>query len=146
MLITKATNDEIKFIQSHSLVVMHEATVGMVKPSELLVQTMASFLADGGYYLVFKKDFQIQGWIGVGRTFDMYSNEIIGMLTELYVFPRYRKQGIARKLFIDACQRLEQEGYSKVQLNVFAGNGAKLLYEELGFYDVMTLMEKKFKD
>jgi ribosomal protein S18 acetylase RimI-like enzyme len=38
---------------------------------------------------------------------------------------------------------LKEKGYKKVQLNVFSGNRAKHLYQNLGFQEVSTLMEKK---
>nr|WP_246187708.1 GNAT family N-acetyltransferase [Ornithinibacillus caprae] len=103
---------------------------------------MAPILADGGYYLIYEKNRTIHGWIGVGTIYDSYSEEVVGTIPEVYVFPAYRGQGVAEKLFHEAFRHLKTENVNKVQLNVFAGNHAKKLYEKIGFHDVSTLMEK----
>jgi ribosomal protein S18 acetylase RimI-like enzyme len=143
MTIRKATHSETKKILSHSLDVLKEATMGFVEARrEIAFQMVSPFLSDGGYYLVFTENHVIQGWIGVGRTIDFYSKERIGIIPEVYVLPHYRKQGVAEKLCEEALRQLQKKGYKKVQLNVFSGNHAKHLYQNLGFQEVSTLMEK----
>ena len=145
MNIRKATEQETCYILDHSLEVMEEATMGKVKPlKEKAEKIMVSTLLEGGYYLVFVENEDICGWIGIGQSYDFYSGEVIGMIPELYVLPKYRKQGIAKKLCKTACERFKHEGYNSVQLNVFAGNGAKKLYEKLGFEDISILMGRQF--
>lgn len=145
MVIQKATMEETKWILNHSLTVMEEATAGHVHPNPFLVeQLMLPILREGGYYLVFKEDENIQGWTGIGRQFDPYKQAFAGVIIELYVLPAYRGRKIAEKLCLSALQRLKQSGFRHVQLNVFAGNGgAKHLYEKLGFTDISVLMEKE---
>src|SRR5699024_6161934 len=145
MNIRKATEQETYYILDHSLVVMKEATMGKVKAlKEKAEKIMVSTLLEGGYYLVYVENEHICGWIGVGQSYDFYSAEIIGIIPELYVLPKYRKKGIAEKLCKAAFERLKHDGYKSVQLNVFAGNHAKKLYEKLGFQDISILMERKF--
>jgi ribosomal protein S18 acetylase RimI-like enzyme len=144
MTIRKATYSEIQKILNHSLDVLKEATMGYVEVRrEIAFQMVSPFLSDGGYYLVYIENHVIQGWIGVGRTIDFHSEEIIGIIPEIYVLPEYRKQGVAEKLCEEALRHLKEKGYKKVQLNVFSGNHAKHLYQNLGFQEVSTLMEKK---
>ena len=52
-----------------------------------------------------------------------------------------QQKNYVRRHFI----QLRSEGYKKVQLNVYAGNHAKQLYEKLGFKDVSTLMTKNLE-
>jgi len=144
MVIQKASLEETKWILEQSLIVMEEATAGHVKPDLLLTeQLMLPVLKDGGYYLIAKENGIIQGWTGLGRQFDPYKQTFAGVIIELYVLPAYRGRGIAEKLCLGAMHRLKHAGFQHVQLNVFSGNGAKRLYEKLGFTEVSTLMETK---
>ena len=143
MTIRKATYMETQSILNYHLEVLKEATMGYVTPSrEKAMEMMTPFLSGGGYYLVRVKNNIIQGWIGLGRIIDQNTDEIVGFINEMYVLPRYRKKGAAEKLCKAAFMQLRAEGHKKVQLNVYAGNHAKHLYEKLGFTDVSTLMTK----
>jgi ribosomal protein S18 acetylase RimI-like enzyme len=143
MTIRKATYEETQRILNYHIEVLKEATMGYVKPSrEKAIEMMTPFLHGGGYYLVRVKNNIIQGWVGLGRIIDQNSDELVGFINEMYVLPPYRKQGAAEKLCKAAFLQLRAEGHKKVQLNVYAGNHAKHLYEKLGFKDVSTLMSK----
>lgn len=145
MAIRKATYREMQKISSHYAEVLKEATMGYLEAKrELAHQMVTPFLSGGGYYLVFIENNAIQGWIGVGKTLDYYSDKIVGIIPEIYVLPQYRKRGVAEKLCEEALRQLKDKGYKKVQLNVFSGNHAKHLYQNLGFQEVSTLMEKNF--
>jgi ribosomal protein S18 acetylase RimI-like enzyme len=142
--IRKATACEIQKILDYSPIVMKEATMGFSEEngSDTAIQMMSQVLENGGYYLVYPVEEMVQGWIGIGYFHHFYSDETLGILTELYVLPQHRYKGIAEKLFESALNMLEQENIKKVQLNVYAGNAIKSLYEKYGFYDVSTLMQK----
>jgi ribosomal protein S18 acetylase RimI-like enzyme len=143
MTIRKATYEETQSILNYHLQVLKEATMGYVKPSrEKAIEMMTPFLNGGGYYLVRVRNNVIQGWVGLGRIIDQNTDETVGFINEMYVLPAYRKQGAAEKLCKAAFIQLRAEGHKKVQLNVYAGNRAKQLYEKLGFTDVSTLMTK----
>lgn len=143
MTIRRATYEETQRILNYHLEVLKEATMGYVKPSrEKAVEMMTPFLNGGGYYLVREKNNVIQGWVGLGRVIDLNTDEEVGFINEMFVLPPYRNQGAARKLCKAAFIQLRAEGHKKVQLNVYAGNHAKHLYEKLGFQDVSTLMTK----
>lgn len=147
IIIRKATSQETKQILNYAPIVMKESTMGFLNESkEIAVQIMSKIITDGGYYLVYIDNKVVKGWIGVGWSYNLYTNEMEVMIAELYVLPQYRKKGIARKLIDHVIRRLRKAGYQKVQLNVFAENYAKYLYEKLGFYDVSTLMEKNLFD
>lgn len=143
MKIRKATYRETQKILDHSLEVLKEASMGYVKPTkEKARQMVYPFLSDG-YYLVYKEDHVIKGWIAIASTIDYYTDNTIGIIPELYVLPAYRKQGVAEKLCKEALHCLKEEGHTKVQLNVFSGNQIKHLYQKLGFQEISTLMEIK---
>lgn len=144
MCIRKATVVELEYILEHSPIVMQEATMGYregdkITASELMSQT----LANNGYYLVFVENRITKGWLGVCDVYNLDSEELQGMIVELYVFPEFRKQGIATRLLEFVLKSMKERGIKHVQLNVYSGNRAKRLYKELGFYDVSTVMEKK---
>lgn len=145
-MIQRATEEETKRILQYSLAVMNEATAGHVQPNpQLMEQLMLPVLENGGYYLVHKENGVIQGWTGIGTQFDPYKQMFAGVIIKLYVLPAYRKRGIAEKLMDEAMRQMKAAGLKHVQLNVFAGNSAKRLYEKLGFQDVATLMEKRLE-
>lgn len=144
MVIRKATLGEAEKILEFSLEVMKEATMGLVEVNEhTATQVMTDTLMNDGYYLVYEKDHQIKGWLGIGEYYDPYAEKMAGTLVELYVLPAFRKEGIARALLMDGLMRLKAYGFHKAYLNVYALNPAKALYEEFGFSDVSTLMEKE---
>ncbi|RST61660.1 GNAT family N-acetyltransferase [Siminovitchia terrae] len=144
MTVRKSTHRETQKILDFSLQVLKEATMGHVKPKKEKASEMVSpFLDGGGFYLVYIENNEVQGWIGVGETVDYHTDEIVGVIPEIYVLPQYRKRGIAEKLCNEAFKHLEEEGFKRVQLNVFEGNQAKHLYQKLGFQEKVTLMEKQ---
>lgn len=145
MVVRKATSHEIEQILYYSPIVMKEATMGLTEVrKDAALKMISQILADGGYYLVFSEDKEIRGWISVGRSYNYFTDEMEGMIPELYVLPKFRKKGIAKELLESALNRLKKEGFKKVQLNVYSGNPAKHLYKKAGFIDISSLMTKEF--
>lgn len=143
MTIREATYNETQEIVSYAPIVFKEATMGYVESRrDKAVQVASSFLLGGGYYLVHEENNVIQGWVGVGDTFNYYMEEVTGFISEIYVLPQYRKQGLAGKLCKEVFRELKEKGYKKVQLNVFSGNRAKDLYLKLDFQEISTVMER----
>lgn len=143
VFIRKAVSHEIEKILNYSPIVMKESTMGFIEGRKgLTLQMMSQILVDGGYYLVYVDNQVIKGWIGIGRSYNFYTEKMQGIILELYVLPQYRRKGIAEKLLKDASDRLRKTGLKKIQLNVYSGNSAKHLYEKFGFYDISTMMEK----
>jgi ribosomal protein S18 acetylase RimI-like enzyme len=138
-----ATESEIEEISTYAFSVLTEATMGFVEPkNEYAIPLGSPFLAEGGCYLVCSENNTIKGWIGIGGFLDNYSDEMVGNISEIYVIPQYRNQGIAEQLCREAIKQLKDKGFNKVQLNVYKGNRAKQLYQKLGFQEVSTLMER----
>ena len=140
MTIRKATYQENQEILTYAQEVFKESTMGLVENQELPL--MSSFSEDDGYYLVYSENNVMKGWLGLASTFNFYDGERVGMISEVYVIPEYRRKGIARQLCIEGIKNLKERGHHKVHLNVFAGNGAKQLYQKLGFQEVSILMVK----
>lgn len=140
MTIRKATYQENQEILTYAQKVFKESTMGLVENQELPL--MSSFSEDDGYYLVYSENNVMKGWLGLASTFNFYDGERVGMISEVYVIPEYRRKGIARQLCIEGIKNLKEQGHHKIHLNVFAGNGAKQLYQKLGFQEVSILMVK----
>jgi ribosomal protein S18 acetylase RimI-like enzyme len=144
MAIRRANEMETENILAHSFPVMKEATMGRVKESkEMTFNRMKQFVAQGGYYLIDTDEDKVKGWLAIGEYDDGYSKKRIGFFLELYVYPKFRKEGIAKALLKAGIDEMKEKQLERIQLNVYAGNLAKELYDELGFYDVSTLMEKR---
>src|SRR5690625_4931005 len=116
MAIRKATMKETKKILGHALQVLKEASMGYVVPKKTkAIQHAESFLANGGYYLVFIEENIIKGWIGLSYGMDYNTDEPIGFISELYIVPKWRKQGIGRELLQEALLQFEKLDYDQVQ-------------------------------
>src|SRR5690625_3947647 len=147
MAIRKATRNETAKILERSLIVLKEASMGYVTPKKTkAIQYTESFLSNGGYYLVCSDEKVIKGWIGLSNGMDYNTDEPIGFIAELFVLPAWRKQSIAEKLLREALLQFQKLGYDRVQLNIYAGNKAKKLYNKLGFSDVSAIMEKNINE
>lgn len=143
MIIRKANPYETNQLLNWSVSFTEELSMGYMKPNLNMTYDMVTkVLANGGYYLVAQNDREIFAWILLGFDQNYYKNEPVGFLYELYVFPQYRNHGVGKILIKHALFHLRNAGMKKVQLNVFAGNPAKRLYENLGFKEVTALMEK----
>lgn len=74
------------------------------------------------------------GFVHVHPGSDHYFKEKPCHISDLIVAPVGRGQGVGKLLMAKAEEWAKNEGYEKLTLNVFAGNGrARKLYEELGF-------------
>lgn len=143
MYIRRASKKETNEILKHAHQVFIESTNGLFDTNvEKAKQINSLFLSNGGYYLIWYENDTILGWIGVGITFDPFTDEEIGIIPELYVLPPHRNKGIAKKLCHAAMNNFRKQKCKRVQLNVFENNLAKNLYRILGFRDIYTTMEK----
>lgn len=65
-----------------------------------------------------------------------------GLIYDLYVDPAYRRQGISRQLYVQACSWLRQEGAQWLTLSVFVDNEpAYKAYEQWGFFPYFVAWE-----
>lgn len=146
MIIRKATKKETEAILDISQKVIEESSMGHItsKDPNIVRVLFQPFLESGAYYLIAKEGNDLLGWILLGPNYDPYSDEEIGYLFDIYVFPEYRKSGVAKKLNHEALVRLKQDHYKKVQLCIFSGNHSKDLCQQFGFKELMTVYEKTF--
>lgn len=101
----------------------------------------APLLQSGAYYLISAQNNTLTGWVLIGKDYTAINDIPAGGIFSLFVFPEYRKLGVGKQLMQAAIAELKEQNYQKVLLNVFAGNPAKRLYQELGFRDVSSIME-----
>ncbi|WP_088104532.1 GNAT family N-acetyltransferase [Halalkalibacter urbisdiaboli] len=142
MLIRKATKEETDYIQSIGSQVQQEATMGYVNETNKITDYDLNAPYQGIYYVLTHQQ-RLQGWVLLGETRGPYTNDYSGVILELYVLPQFRKYGAGRMLMEFALDHFKHRGFNRVQLNVFAGNPARRLYEKLGFREVASLMETK---
>ncbi|UFU00294.1 GNAT family N-acetyltransferase [Radiobacillus kanasensis] len=140
MQIKKASPSEIHVVRQMGKQIVSELSAGYVEQAKHL---QSDQFVENSMYLVLIDQGKIVGWIIFGDVFDIYTEKMKGMISEVYVFPSYRKLGWGKRLVEQALLICKQRSLGDVQLNVFAGNGAKKLYESMGFKDVSTIMEKK---
>lgn len=144
MTIRMATHAEQQRILALSGKVIVESTMGYVQQEnqEKALLGLQPAIDMGAYHLVAIKDNQVVGWILIGWTIDHLLDETVGFIFDLYVFKKYRSEGIGHQLMQAAFKELKRQGFRQCQLNVYAGNRAKRLYEELGFREVSTIMKR----
>jgi ribosomal protein S18 acetylase RimI-like enzyme len=134
MEIRKPNDLEIEKILAYSPQAICEGTLGDVNPSiEKAKQLVEPILKKGGYYLISTENNELKGWILIGGSKDQFSDKAIGFIYELYVQEEYRGKGISKQLIKTGVDQLKQEGYAEVRLNVFEGNQAIKIYENLVF-------------
>lgn len=141
-MIKTATNEETAFIMEHSTKSLNEGTGNRFDiPDEKAQKLLRKLLDKSGYFLIYKEDDQIIGWILLGKNMDYFTDEEHGFIYELYVFEEYRGKGIGKQLMIAGIEEFKNSGLKSVRLNVFASNPARKIYEQLGFEDLQTVME-----
>ncbi|MDT8861936.1 GNAT family N-acetyltransferase [Alkalihalobacillus sp. MEB130] len=141
MIVRRVTGEELRFIKSYAPIVQQEATLGYMNGNSLVMNEEMIYFHKAEYLALFDHH-RICGWILVGETNSPVEPDPIGMILELFVLPSYRKKGCGHTLMTNAISYFKQKNYKKVQLNVFAGNHAKKLYDQLGFKAVSTIMER----
>ena len=76
-----------------------------------------------------------------GAVYANVMNDHVGFVFGLYVRPQARRQGLGRRLMLEAAEVLRAEGKTHIVLNVDTPNvGAQALYERLGFLDSARVM------
>ncbi|WP_070121422.1 GNAT family N-acetyltransferase [Bacillus marinisedimentorum] len=135
LTVRQATEHEIAVILSQAGRVFYESTQGMFGYDPGAAREMsAAVLQAGGYYLAaIDQDGSLCGWLLICSTYDQILRVQTGYLAELYVFKRYRGKGVGRRLMKEGIDVLSKNGFKTIQLNVYAGNPAKKMYERLGF-------------
>ncbi|WP_102349286.1 GNAT family N-acetyltransferase [Bacillus sp. Marseille-P3661] len=142
MFFKLANEYETSQIVNWSLGLAEESSMGFIKNNQLMsLEMLTETLKKGGYYVVAVNGHEILGWIMLVIDRNFYSDEMVGFIYDLYVWPKYRKNRIGEQLINQALFIFKNTGLQKVNLNVFAGNPAKRMYEKLGFYEVTSLME-----
>jgi ribosomal protein S18 acetylase RimI-like enzyme len=125
-----------------SLNVMSESSMDFVQNDvQSGLNIFLPFLNSGGYYLIALENTMIAGWVLIGPDFNPINIQKTASVISLYVLPPYRKLGLGKQLMLHALHEFKNQGFKKVQLNVYTGNPAKLLYEQLGFNDISNVME-----
>lgn len=142
MFIRRAFPDETNYLLKLMAQAVNESTMGYQENNEQKTfENFVPLLRSGAYYLISADRNMLTGWVLIGKEFNSFSNAKAGAIFSLFVYPQYRKLGIGKELMLAAIEELKNHGFEKVQLNVFAGNPARLLYEELGFKEVSRIME-----
>ncbi|MTH55017.1 GNAT family N-acetyltransferase [Bacillus mangrovi] len=142
MEIRKPDHEEIQKILTYSPEALHEGTMGRADFSlEQAKELSESLLKKGSYYLMAMENEELAGWVLLSKSFDLFKEEEIGFITELYVLPNYRRRGVAKKLIKKGIDEMKIRGFSDIRLNVFSGNDAIELYKELGFKERSITME-----
>jgi ribosomal protein S18 acetylase RimI-like enzyme len=66
----------------------------------------------------------------------------VGYVSDLYVKPNCRRQGIGRQLLLSCLERIKANGVNDIQLRVWSKNRSAIgLYRRLGFNDRMLTMQ-----
>ena len=83
---------------------------------------------------------EIVGWLWLRTERDRTTNERFGYVKSIVVTPKYRHQGVGRKL-VDAAKRyFSSRGIGRMDLIVSASNPAGMFFEETGFQSQYTTM------
>lgn len=144
MEIKPPSESELGTIITLSPQAIYEGTLGEAKPTrEKTKHLIESLLEKGSYYLIAIENNELWGWALVGKNKDQFSNEPIGFVYELFVLEEHRGKGISKQLMEESINQFKQKGCIEVRLNVFEGNRAIKLYEDLGFENKTVTMSRR---
>ncbi len=88
--------------------------------------------SDNNFVLVAEEDSIVIGYIYVTCFRNQYSSG--GYIEDLFITEKFLRKGIATKLILAAKEKVNSQGFRKLQLSVNTKNkGALKLYEKLGF-------------
>ncbi|SCT93377.1 acetyltransferase [Staphylococcus xylosus] len=136
MAIRKANSKELEEINRMVPDVFKSSVTVDFDLSETSMRTMSKqLLEEGASYFIYSEDEVVQGFVLVDKKVDALEQKEYGFIYELYVLEAYRNQGIARALIHFVKDYYKKHNVSEVRLNVYEGNGAKYLYEKLGFHE-----------
>lgn len=90
-------------------------------------------------------DYQYFGFIGTTVAVDI-NNNMVGVITSLYVKPEYRGHGFASKLIEIAVQQFYDFGLSRVQIEADSESKAEDIYKYAGFKPKLVTMEGDTRD
>ena len=142
MAIRRATQEEANHLIQLSGKVMKESSMGYAENSvQNAYNLFMPVIQNGGYFLIDLEQRRLRGWILLVTDLNTVKGQVMGSLLSVYVFPKYRKFGVARELAVVAINELKAMGVKTIQLNVFNGNPSRILCESLGFKPISTVME-----
>ena len=143
----KATPEETEYILANAGQSLHEGTRGrMAADNERALEITRPLIEDrNAYYLVAVEGNAVRAWVLVGTNRDFFTEQPCGFIYDVYTLPEGRRQGLAKRLMQLAVDQLREAGQSVVRLNVFAGNPARNLYEDLGFTELSSVLSLTLK-
>lgn len=141
MKIRLANANELKIIQSYAKIVQEESTLGYLSKNDTPINKNINY--SGSNYFVLLNNGVVNGWILIGEMFNPYTMARSGLISELYILPQFRKNGLGYKLMKFAISHFRQKNYKTIHLNVFKGNPALDLYKKMGFNEISIAMEKQ---
>jgi len=143
-MIERVNAEETTYILSNAVLSANEGIQNHGTISgEKVIQMMTGLIEKGAYYLVYKENDSIAGWILVGTNTDYFTEKEIGFIYDVYVLSEFRGKGISKKLVQAGIEELKRNGYEEVRLNVFSTNFAQEIYEKIGFTPLQTVMVYK---
>ena len=142
MAIRRATQAEANYIVQLSGKVMKESSMGYAENSvQNAYNLFMPIIQNGGYFLIDIENGRVRGWILLSADWNAVKGQVVGNLLSAYVFPKFRRSGVAMKLAAAGIKEFKELGIKSIQLNVFQGNPSRILCEKLGFKPVSTVME-----
>ncbi|WP_070119430.1 GNAT family N-acetyltransferase [Bacillus marinisedimentorum] len=143
MRIQKADDKAVQEIMGMIHRTMHEGTMGhLPEEGEKASNLVQQVLDKGAYFLAAQEEDDLAGWVLFGTNVDYFTDAHHAFIYDIYVLEKYRGRGLARKLVMEAMKEGRRQGAKEIRLNVFAGNPARKLYEEIGFDEFNILMSK----
>ncbi len=143
MIIQKAAEVAVQEIMGMIQQTMHEGTMGhLPAEGEKAVKLVQQVLDKGAYFLVAQEEEDLAGWVLLGTNVDYFTDAHHAFIYDIYVLETYRGRGLARSLVMEAMKEGRRQGAKEIRLNVFAGNPARKLYEDIGFGEFNILMSK----
>jgi len=143
----RANHDDIPHIIQMKQTMFEEAGVAMGASTEQLLKFYHNYYdEEKAFHFILVVDespvAMAGGFLKIDFPFCLYPNPMYGFVGDVFVMPKYRRQGHARVLSNQVIQQFKQQGVDTIRL--LASDAAKPLYQKLGFKDAdMMVMHIK---
>lgn len=121
---------------------LYGSDVSRGRSTERYISRLVASHVRKGAVIVAETDGDLIGFVLLSKArFTIETTRPAGSITDIWVEPEYRAQGVGTRLMTAGLHWLRAQGYERVVLNVASGNQARSLYARLGFNTFSESME-----
>ena len=127
------------WLTTYSGIMPEQVLKNKVDNMEESIKKCEKTVEDDDNVLVAIKDKKIVGIVSFGKAKSIDNGKKTGQIYSLYVLKEYQRQGIGKKLFLEAKNALNKQGYKKIIVTCIVQNPANEFYKKIGGEKIDTI-------